>query len=227
MSNSKKTENKDVENVINKINLYIKKSGITLHQFASNVGYTYQTLYRLLNQHFLPSITSLQTISTYFNCSISELIDNNVFIDIPVYENFHKFLLKAKANDTIRIYLSYEEFVPIFDKDFFAIKNTLNQIECKYLINDLEIVLNTDCCQVFYKTDKISTDGHYFVKYQSEEKILNIVSVARASVVVDFKGDMKHIPVTNIIPIAYYLNTAFYPNYKTQYLNCEPIVGII
>lgn len=58
-----KTEPRAVENVINKVSLHIKRTQITLHQFANNVGYTYQTLYCLLNQRFLSSITSLQTIA--------------------------------------------------------------------------------------------------------------------------------------------------------------------
>lgn len=214
---------KDIENVINKINIYIKKHEITLHQFANSVGHNYQTLYRLLNNHFLPSMASLQTIAKYFNCTISELTNDNIFIDIPLYENFDEFKAGNSINHNIRIYLPYQIFLPIYDREFFAIKNSLSQVEQKYQINDLDIILNTNCCQIFYKTNQITLDGNYYVTYQSDSKMLNVLSVSRSSVIVNVKGAINHLSISEIIPIAYYINTAFFPDYKTGYLDCIPI----
>ena len=97
-------EEKTIDNIIEKLTVYMDRNNQTMHGLATTMGFSYQPFYRLMTKKSLPTITSLASISKYLNCTISQLTDENIFLDIKSFDSIANYLI-AKSNKNIRISL--------------------------------------------------------------------------------------------------------------------------
>ncbi|MCC2645852.1 MAG: hypothetical protein K0R94_1630, partial [Burkholderiales bacterium] len=66
MGTSKDLLNQEVtvlDNVINKLQVYMDQNGQTLYGLASTMGFAYQPFYRLMTKKHLPTLNSLSIIA--------------------------------------------------------------------------------------------------------------------------------------------------------------------
>lgn len=192
-SNLKHTpEDIALNNVINKLQIYMEQTNQTLHGLATTMGFTYQPLYRLMTKKHLPTISSLGLIATHLKCNISELTSENIFIDINCYSDMAANF-NTKSNTKCRAYIPYKEYSVLLQHSFFAVKdkNTNNKMTS-----------NDNIYQLFYHVDSILMDGLFLVNYNSKKTLITVLSVSSKYIVIEEKNQEVKIDIKSIQPIA-------------------------
>ena len=149
-------EKKIVDNIANKVDFILYKDKVTIRTLAKLLSIDNQPLYRIMKREHIPNFTFLKSIANYLKCSILELMDNKYLLDINVYTNIN-YSNNCKP-ETYRVHICEEDFKNIVDHEFFGI------IENSFI-------------KIFYKTNKITTDGFYLSESENGLKELNIISV--------------------------------------------------
>jgi hypothetical protein len=108
-----------------------------------------------MRRDHMPTISFMNVIAGYLNCSIVELIDDKFFIDIPVYNNFE---IDTTDFKNYRIYVKDQEFTKIAYKSFFGIYQSTS-------------------IKVFSKVELILSDGVFLVYNKNTLTEINILSV--------------------------------------------------
>lgn len=188
-------ENIALNNVINKLQIYMEKNKQTLHGLATTMGFSYQPFYRLMTKKHLPTISSLSLIASHLNCSIAELTHNDVFIDISYYHTL-SVNLDEESKKKCRIYIPYEQYYMYLNCHFFAIEYQNENIQYVTLA-DLDKMY-----QLFYSIDNISMDGLFLVNYNSQNVLINVMSASSKYVVVEENKKEHKIDIKLIKPIA-------------------------
>ena len=149
-------EKKIVENIANKVEVILYKDKITIRTLAKLLSIDNQPLYRIMKREHIPNFTFLKAIANYLKCSILELMDNRYFLDINVYANVN-YNNKCEY-EKYRVHIYDENFKNVADNEFFGI------------IIDSFI-------KIFYKTNKIITDGFYLFESKNVLEEINIIGV--------------------------------------------------
>lgn len=191
-------EDRLLENVINKLQIYMEQHDDTLYALAAKVGFAYQPFYRLINKKHMPTLGSLVMIAEHFSCTVAELIDENVFIDIDLFESTNK-LTDSMAK--IRVYIAYAKFLPLIHEQFFALRfSPKEQAILPNQDDQIDSAFKQVC--VCYKITDIKIDGIFLVKYKNKITLLNILSISSKYVVVDFNGIETKVDKEQLTPIA-------------------------
>ena len=209
---------KSIDNVIQKLNIFMTRNNQTMHALASNMGFAYQPFYRFMTKKSLPTISSLDTIAQNLNCTVSELIADNVFLDINAYESIDNFLDNILPKN-IRIYLPENIIKEYLFNKFFSIKVNCNNFSTLFSFNGIEYNVNTNIFQLFIVTNKIDIDGYFLVDYQNHIQILHIVNVSRIVVTANYNGELVSIPVAEIKVFAQFINYVELPNHSHLIIN--------
>lgn len=194
--NIKNEEEDVIDNVIKKLQIHMDYNKQTLFGLASKMGFSYQPFYRLFTKKHLPTINSLNMIANYFDCNISELIDDEIFLDINCYSNYNDYYKNIKQKDIIRIYINYKEYLLLLNKTFFAIQIS-DTIEQEAPINYYKI---------FYQTDSFNYDGYYLSNYDAKNIFLKIVNVSSSYVTAIIDNKEFKVTLDKIKPIAKFYN---------------------
>ncbi|MBP9743052.1 MAG: helix-turn-helix transcriptional regulator [Burkholderiales bacterium] len=192
-----------IQNIINKLNVYMEQNGQTLFSLAQTMGFVYQPFNRLMKNKTVPSLSSLAMISDYLNCSISELINDEFFIDI----NLVTSMTQLPEIDSVykrRIYIPYGEFKPLLNQKFFILSDSANDIISK----------------VYYLTDHIISDGEFIVIYKKKHLLMNVLLSSSKFILIQNGNKEERISTEEIIPIAkFFKNTLMCDSNNNQIRN--------
>src|SRR6185437_1496994 len=222
MESSKSVLNQEVtilDNVINKLQVYMDQSKETLYGLASTMGFAYQPFYRLITKKHLPTLNSLSVIAAHFNCSVSELIHEDIFVDIDCFSNFDDAVAAVKT-PKIRIYIPYNQFLPLIHNNFFAMKVFASDQTGKQKQTEVQKVAGSS--SIFYRVDTINIDGIFLVNYKSKNMLIEVLSISSKYIVAILDGKETKIDITGIKPIAQFFSGLTLIN-KNQPI----IVGVI
>jgi len=167
MIDSKSMSNEEklvAENVANKLNFFMKQHKLTLHGLASRLGFAYQAMWRIVNKKHSPTVASLAMIVQHFGCTISELIDEKVFIDIPLHENINQ-LIDEIFSKSIRVYIPYNKFIVLDNPQLFAIKNLMTAKDFLSI-------------RVFTKVLDINVEGLYLIIINDQIEFIEVISTS-------------------------------------------------
>ncbi|MFN8769532.1 MAG: hypothetical protein ACK5Z5_01255 [Neisseriaceae bacterium] len=189
-------ENVALNNVINKLQIYMDKNKQTLYGLATTMGFAYQPFYRLVTKKHLPTISSFGLIASHLNCSISELANENIFIDICCYTNMSADL-NDESGEKCRVYISYQEYQKYLSNRFFAVK-------CQDIVyNEINKVVNLGTLyHLFYCVDSFLIDGIYLVKDNDKKKLINVLSISSKFLIIEENGKEVKVDIEQIQPIA-------------------------
>jgi transcriptional regulator with XRE-family HTH domain len=204
-----------LDNVINKLQIYMDQNKQTLYGLAAKMGFAYQPFYRLMTKKHLPTLNSLTIIASHFDCSVSELIHEDVCIDVDCFDNFADAISKKKA-PKVRTYIPYNKFLPIMNSNFFAVKAHVPWHGYEQSGSDHKPADNKYA--VFYRVDTISIDGVFLVNYKSKDVLLEVLSVSSKYIIALLNGKETKIDVDSIKPIAHFFS------YLTLMKRSQPVV---
>lgn len=175
-------EDRIVQNIVNKLNLYMEKNKLSTLNMAKNLGFSYQNLNWLVKHKRTPTIGSLVQLCELFHCNLQELISSSYFLDVPYYEKILHYLNEGKTKK-IRIYIPEEDIEYIHNNKFFVISN-------KKEFN------------IYYGADNIVQDGQYLVNYKDENILINVLFSSSKMVIIEHNDTEIKIPTEEIRPIA-------------------------
>lgn len=202
MESSKSLLNQEatiLDNVINKLQVYMDQNKQTLYGLASTMGFAYQPFYRLITKKHLPTLNSLTVIAAHFDCSVSELIHEDIFIDIDCFSNFDDSVVAVKT-PKIRVYIPYRQFLPLIHNNFFAIQGFASDQASKQKQTEIQKISSSG--SVFYRIDTINIDGIFLVNYKSKNMLIEVVSISSKYIVAILDGKETKVDITDIKPIA-------------------------
>lgn len=146
-----------VNNIASKLELLLYKKKITVLALSRLLNIDKQPLYRIIKREHIPNVTFLETIAKFLKCTVIELMSKDFFLDIYVYQS--NDIDVQQGREKYRAYVYDENFLRMSDNDFFGI------------MQEKEI-------KIFYKVDKVLTDGYYLIQEGNNElKEVNIISV--------------------------------------------------
>ena len=157
-------ENELIDNIINKLQIYMDQNNQSLYNLATTIGFVYQPFYRLIKSRHTPNISSLAMIADHLNCSIEELISDKIFVDIKMVDKLVDVANLDTQTNKVRIYIPYDDYKHYIHDKFFAVKLD----NCK--------MSDVDNCKIYVITNEINIDGEFIVNYQNKIKILNVIS---------------------------------------------------
>lgn len=180
-----------LNNIVNKLHIYMDKSKQSLHKFAENMGFSYQPFYRLIMKKHMPMLSSLTLIASYLDCTIAELVQDEIFLDINLYKNLEESMNASDIIDKFRIYIPYKLYLPLIHNEFFAVKSD----------NSL-----TNLHKIFYTVDEISSEGSFLINSNSKRTLIEVVGLGRKSLTI-IKDNKEHkIDKDLIKPVAAYFS---------------------
>lgn len=192
-------EDEVMDNVVNKLRIYMEKNALTLHGLASKIGFAYQPFWRLMTKKHSPTINSLSMIVPHFDCTISELINDNVFLDVALFNNVEAFINKNDIESKIRIYIPHTQFLPLIHKQFVAIKICLQKHNTTSDLQPFDI-------SVFYLVNSIDIDGVFLVNYNNENILLDVFSISTKYIWTYLNGKEVKIDKSQVVPLAKFFN---------------------
>jgi hypothetical protein len=182
-------ENLLIENIINKLQIYMTKNNQNLYSLATTIGFAYQPFYRLIKNRNLPTISSLAMIADHLHCSIEELINDKIFLDVNVIDNFNE-IANLDNYQKSRIYIPYNNYLQHVHDKFFAIKLTEMRLD------------GVEYCKVYTIVDQISTDGEFMVNYQDNITQFNVISTSSKFIIIESNNEEQRIQQDQFQPIA-------------------------
>ena len=197
-----------IDNMINKLRIYMVHNNERLLGLSILLGFTYQPFYRLMKSRKIPDSSSMAALAERLDCSIGELINDQIFLDIPVVTSAANPDI-SKSKEKIKLSFPIATYMPHVRRDFFAIK--MKQLQLP----------NIKYYNVYFKTDEIISDGVFIVNYQENIVELNIVSVGSKFIFVELDNEEKRIPRSDVQPLAMLFNSAIVTD-----ANCNYIYGI-
>jgi transcriptional regulator with XRE-family HTH domain len=202
---------KSIDNIIKKLQIYMQRNNQTMHGLASLMGFDYQPFYRLMTKKSLPTISSLNHIAQKLNCSVSELIADNIFLDIHSFNNIETYLTH-KPTAFIRIYVTEDLLQDI--GEFIAIKTDLPNI--KHCVNKIDYQMSINIYQLFIATKKINIDGFFLVKYKKQIIMLEVVSISSKVIIATYEGKIIQIPIEELEAFAKFITFIELPSMSTN-----------
>lgn len=185
-----------LNNVINKLQIYMDRNKQTLHGLATTMGFAYQPFYRLMTKKHLPTISSFGLIASHLNCSIAELSHENVFLDINYYSDISEYL-KRENSETCRIYIPYEQYRNHLNSSFFAIQSKQKNIKDKCAANS-----HGQLYELFYSVDNILMDGTFLAEYKDKKILINVLSISSKFIIIEENSTEVKVDIKLITPIA-------------------------
>lgn len=111
-------------NFSEKLKTILEEKGLSVIEFAKEVGLTDPTVYDYLNKIYLPSVPTLITIADYFNCTTDYLLgldDENLSEVFYEYKPFSEQLIEIKNRFKCSDYYIYKN-AKISDSHFYEWK---------------------------------------------------------------------------------------------------------
>ncbi|MCC2624364.1 MAG: hypothetical protein K0R14_237 [Burkholderiales bacterium] len=174
-----------VQNIINKLTAYMEQTGQTLFSLAQTFGFAYQPFNSLIKNKTIPSLSTLAMLSDHLCCSISELISDEFFLDVNVIYEINQ-LPDLAGKDKTRIYIPYNEFLPLINKQFFVLSGSKA----------------TPANMAFYLIDEIVSDGKFIVVYNKKHIIIDVLLSSSKFILIEKNDKEERIPTEEITPIA-------------------------
>lgn len=206
---------KAIDNVIEKLQVYMNRKDQTMHGLAHSMGFAYQPFYRLMTKKNLPTISSLDSIAQNLGCTISELTSSEVFLDVPCYDSIESYL-ENKTTNTVRVYLPYEMLQSFLKEELIVLKTSLISKQLDFDLNNINYFANTNVYQLFTVSKKLSLDGFYLVKYQNKMQILETLSVSSKMITAKIKGATVQVPFAELEIFAKFISYVELPNHRQQ-----------
>jgi len=172
-----KQEKKIINNIANKLEIVLHQNQITTLGLSKLLDVDKQPLYRILKREHIPNILFLEMIANYLKCTILELMADEFFLDIQVYNNYDVITHDAYAN--YRIYVVDENFMQVVGYKFFGI-------------------LAGSHIKVFYEIDTIITDGYYLYQNGSTLEEINIISAGKNLLIALINNEEVRLEPSNI-----------------------------
>lgn len=196
-----------IQNIVNKLNAYMEQNGQTLFSLAQTTGFAYQPLHRLMKGTSVPNLSSLAMLSDYLNCTISELIDDEFFIDVDVISKMDE-LPNYRSNAKSRIYIPYNDFLPHLNKKFLILAESDKQIENK----------------VFYLTNEVIGDGEFIVIYNGEHIVMTVILSSSKFILIEKDGKEERIPTEEITVLAKLFKYSVMCDYNNNQIRNSAII---
>lgn len=187
--------NQSINNVIEKLHIYMQRNGQTMHGLANDLEFDYQPFYRLMTKKSMPTIASLTQIAQKLSCTLAELVSDKVPLDVPSYSDIDSFILN-KREDVIRVFLPPKIFQSKLKEEFVAIKIEIIKENLTY--NNIMFSNNSSIYQLFIKTVLIDLDGFFLVRYKNTITILEVLNVSSTKITAKYKNKTLQIPVSEI-----------------------------
>lgn len=198
-------EDQLIENVINKLQMYMQKTEMNLHNLAATIGFQYQPFYRLIKNKRLPAMSSLIMIANYLNYSLGDLLSDKIKIEISVLNDLNEFNELSKKLVQGEVKIPYNDVHKYICSTFYGLN-----------INKIDGVLIVEVCAII---DSIVTDGDYIVKYNNKIVKLKVTSISSTFIVIENNGQEVKVPINDISPIAKLVGKALIHENKRNYLD--------
>lgn len=199
-----------IENVSKKLQIYLDEHNLSVLKLSQLIDVKYQTLKRIVeidNVDSLPNISSIISLARFFDCSLSELLDDKIILPIKCYSSLEAYL-NQKASNVIKIYIpisQYKEYKNI--KFLFAINIVDVKVTDKLLINGIPYICPTNNIQLFIGMNNVEYDGYYIAKFNNKINIINVISVSSSFLMVEEGENINKIAKDQIEIIAKYIST--------------------
>jgi len=200
-------DTKSIDNITQKLQIHMQRNNQTMHGLASSMGFDYQPFYRLMTKKSLPTISSLNHIAEKLNCSISELLADHIFLDVPGFTSIENFLAN-KSSTSIRIYITTDMLRDM--DECIAIKTDIP--DENHQLNNIDFHLNTNVYQLFTVTSKINIDGFFLVKYRKQITMLEVVSISSKVIMAIVDGKIVQIPTEDLEAYVKFITYIELPN---------------
>lgn len=177
-----------VDNIINKINIYMQKNNQTLFNFATKLGFAYQPFYKLVNSRGLPNLSSLATLANRLGYTVDELVSDKVIVEINIYNDL-KEVGKILTPERAKIYLSADKYIKVIQNELIAVKfGDDNFIGCGLY-------------KIFSLSSIFENDGEYLVVYCDKISLMNVISTSSKFIAVEQNNNEIKIPLNEVISI--------------------------
>lgn len=176
-----------VQNVVNKIELFIKSNNMNLHTFANSLGFQYQPFYRLIKQKRVPNITSLVAISNHLGYAFEDLISDKIYTQLFIIEDLQKITSKPTSN--YQIFLPFVLHVKYLNEKLFCIID--KKISKEYQIKE-----------IYYTIDKITEDGKYLILINGSIEFIQIINLNSKNITIQNEDSIKILSYDEFQPIA-------------------------
>lgn len=200
-------EVKDIDNVIQKLQIHMQLNNQSMHGIANSIGLDYQPFYRLMTKKSLPTVGSLDHIAQKLNCTIAELIADDTFLDTQSFTSIENFLANKPA-ELIRVYVKAEVLQDI--GKCIAIKTNINAVETH--LSNISYILNTNVYQLFTITKKINVDGFFLVKYKKKITVLEVISTSSKIIIIKWDKNIIQVPIEDLEAYARFVTYIELPN---------------
>lgn len=198
-------EDQLIDNVINKLQMYMKKTGMNLHNLASTIGFQYQPFYRLIKNKRLPAMSSLIIIANYLNYSLGDLLSDKIKIEINILNDLKEFNDLSKKQALGEVKIPYKDVHKYVCSAFYGLN-----------ISKVEHALIAKICVI---VDSIDTDGDYIVKYKNKITTLKVISISSTFIVIEDNTQEIKVPINDIRPIARFIGEALMHKNNHNYLH--------
>lgn len=163
----------------------MEQNNQTLFSLAQTLGFAYQPFNSLIKNKTVPSLSTLAMLSDHLRCSISELISEEFFLDVNIIPEITQ-LPNITGKDKTRIYIPYNEFLPLINEQFFV----LSESKCN------------PTSMAFYLINEIVSDGKFIVIYNKKHILIDVLLSSSKYVLIEKNGKEERIPTEEITPIA-------------------------
>jgi transcriptional regulator with XRE-family HTH domain len=204
MKNLVLSEDQLIENVINKLQVYMKKHNMTLHNLATTIGFCYQPFQRLIKNKRLPAMSSLIMIANYLNYTLGDLLSDKICLDVNIIDEMSKVEVE-KSGQIGKAVIQY---------DLIAAYATAQIIGFKTFKHEY-----ANFIRIFAMIDRIDSDGEFIVNYMNKIVTLVVTSVSSKFIIVESNKEEKKIAIEEIRPIARFIGDAILIDEEVNYIN--------
>ena len=184
----------------------MEKNNQSLFGLASAFGFEYQPVQRLMKGTNTPNITSMSKIAENLNCTISELISDQIIIEVQLV-NSYPDLIDKNNSELANIYIPISIYSLRINSDFFAIKST------SIKESDINIY------QLYSTCNEINKEGLYLTEYQNKLLKLNVISTSSQFIITEHDGIEERILQAELSPKAEFISKLLIFNSKNKYLS--------
>jgi transcriptional regulator with XRE-family HTH domain len=197
-------EDQLIENIINKLQMCMKRTGMNLHNLASTLGFQYQPFYRLIKNKKLPAMSSLIKIANYLNYSLGDFLSDKIKVEINILNNLNEFYEGSKKNLLGEVKIPYNYVSKYVCSTFYGL--TTNEVD------------NLIIAKIYVTIDSVDTDGYYIVKYNNKIIQLKIISISSTFLIIEDNAQEVKVSINDVSPIAKLIGEALIHKNNYNYL---------
>lgn len=195
-----------IHNIRTKLEIYMEKNNQSLFALASAFGFEYQPVQRLMKGSNTPNISSMSMIAENLNCTISELISDQMLINIKLVDSYQDFI-DQNINEVADVYININEYMRKIDSDFFAISSNITNEEEQ-----------PKRYRLYSTCSEIVKEGVYLVEYENKLLELNVISTSSQFIISEKNKVEQRIYQKDISPKAEFISKLIIFGSKCKYL---------